>query len=246
MTVLLEIAYKGSAYHGWQVQTGTALPTVQGELQRAFEKLLGQNVSVTGCSRTDTGVHAKQYFCTVSAEQINIPCAAIPYALGSLLPDDIAVVEARECAEDFHPRYSCREKEYVYVFYDSPGRDPFMNDRAWWIMGRLDEEKMAKAAENFVGTYDFSAFCASGATVEDKTRTVYSCKVERKGHIVTMTVRGNGFLYNMVRIIAGTLVDVSRGKIDACRIPHIIESKDRKLAGQTAPPMGLYLERVIY
>ncbi len=246
MTVLLEIAYRGSAYHGWQVQSGTKLPTVQGELQKAAEKLIGGSVSITGCSRTDTGVHAKQYFCTLSAERINIPCAAIPYALGSLLPDDIAVLEARACDEDFHPRYSCREKEYVYVFYDSPRRDPLLADRAWWVMQRLDEEKMSEAAKKVLGTHDFSAFCASGATVDDKTRTVYSCCVERDGHMVKMTIRGNGFLYNMVRIIAGTLADVSRGKIGVEDIPAIIESKDRKLAGQTAPPGGLYLERVIY
>ena len=246
MTVLLEIAYRGSAYHGWQVQTGTELPTVQGELQRAAEKLLGEKVSVTGCSRTDTGVHARQYFCTVSAERINIPCAAIPYALGSLLPDDIVVIEARLCAEDFHPRYSCREKEYVYVFYDAPRRDPFMTDRAWWVTEELDVEKMSRGARMIEGTHDFSAFCASGATVDDKTRTVYSCKVERTGHIVKMTIRGNGFLYNMVRIIAGTLVDISKGKIGVDDIPAIIEGRDRKKAGMTAPPGGLYLERVIY
>jgi tRNA pseudouridine38-40 synthase len=246
MTVLLEIAYRGSAYHGWQVQTGTKLPTVQGELQKALEKLIGNEVSVTGCSRTDTGVHARQYFCTVNAEKINIPCAAIPYALGALLPEDIGILGASICEGDFHPRYSCKEKEYVYWFCDSPKRDPFMTDRAWWVMQELDEEKMDKAAKLVVGTHDFSAFCASGSSVEDKTRTVYSCGVERQGHIVKMTIRGNGFLYNMVRIVAGTLVDVSKGKLKVEDIPAIIASLDRKRAGQTAPPQGLYLERVIY
>ena len=246
MTMILEIAYNGSAYHGWQVQGGTEVKTVQGTLQKALEKLLGQGVSLTGCSRTDAGVHARQYFCTVSAEKINIPCASMPYALGSLLPGDIAVLGAYEAQEGFHPRYSCKEKEYVYELCDSTRKDPFLYGRAWQVIEHLDEEKMARAARVFVGTYDFSAFCASGATVEDKTRTIYSCTVERTGHIVKVRVRGNGFLYNMVRIIVGTLTDVSKGKIKEDEIKNIIESKDRKKAGPTAPPDGLYLEGVYY
>ena len=246
MTLLLEIAYRGSAYHGWQVQSGTSLPTVQGELQKALEKMLGAQVCVTGCSRTDTGVHARQYFCTVSAERINIPCAAIPYALGAMLPEDIAIISASIPEEGFHPRYSCAEKEYVYELSDAPRRDPFLSDRAWQLNFALDVEKMARAAKCFAGTHDFSAFCASGSSVEDKTRTVYSCTVEREGYIVRVRIRGNGFLYNMVRIIVGTLVDVSRGKINEKDIPSIIEGRDRKQAGQTAPAMGLYLEKVVY
>ncbi len=246
MKLLLEIAYRGSAYHGWQVQTGTELRTVQGELQKALVKLIGEPLEVTGCSRTDAGVHARQYFCTVEAEKIGVPPSAFPYALGSLLPDDIAVIGAGVCEESFHPRYSCKEKEYVYLLCDSTVRDPFMTDRAWCLFRELNEEKMAKAAKKIVGTHDFSAFCASGSSVEDKTRTVFDCRVERIGNTVKITVRGNGFLYNMVRIIAGTLVDVSAGKIAPGDIEGIIKSLDRKRAGQTAPPQGLYLERVIY
>ena len=245
MKIKLEIRYVGTAYHGWQIQENGA--TVQGVLQDAVKKRYGGEFSLTGCSRTDAGVHANSFICTIECkDDWRIPCAAIPFALNCSLPDDIAVVSAEYCGDDFHPRYSSLGKEYKYVMYDSAHKDPFYKDRGWHVVHRLDVDAMNKGGEYIVGTHDFSAFCASGSTVEDKTRTVYSCKAEREGDTVTITVSGNGFLYNMVRIIAGTLYMVGCGKLLPSDVGEIIKGLDRKKAGMTAPAGGLYLNRVLY
>ncbi len=245
MKILLEISYLGTRYHGWQVQGDK--PTVQGILQDAIKKRTDLTFTLTGCSRTDAGVHANSFFALVQLDgEWRIPCASIPFALNCLLPDDIAVKNALPCSEDFHPRYSCLGKEYKYILYDTAHKDPVYFNRGWHVPHSLDCEAMQKGADLIVGTYDFSAFCASGSSVEDKTRTVYSCKVEREGSLITVTVSGNGFLYNMVRIITGTLVYIGMGKLSPSDIPSIIEGRDRTKAGITAPPHGLYLNRVFY
>ncbi len=247
MKILLELSYKGSEYHGWQSQGERGIQTVQGVLTSVCERLLGGKCLITGVSRTDAGVHALQYFCTLEAESITIPCASFPYAANSLLPDDITVLRASECADDFHARYSCVAKEYVYLIHDGPHRDSFLSDRAWHRFYRLDAEKMNEAAEAFIGSHDFTAFCSTQSNVEDKTRTVFSCTVERVGDdLVELRIKANGFLYNMVRIITGTLVGVSEGKYEKTDIVKMLESKNRCLAGMTAPACGLYLNRVFY
>lgn len=246
MKILLEIAYLGTHYHGWQVQNNNS-QTIQGILQNAIKQRCEFPFTLTGCSRTDAGVHANSFFCTVQVDgDWRIPCASIPFALNCILPDDISVKNASICSDDFHPRYSCKGKEYKYILYNTPHKDPFFADRGWHVPQHLDFDVMQKAAGRIVGTHDFSSFCASGSGVDDKTRTVYSCNVEKDGNVISVTVSGNGFLYNMVRIIVGTLVYVGMGKIDEKSISNIIDAKDRTLAGITAPPGGLYLNRVFY
>ena len=246
MKLLLTIAYDGTAYHGYQVQSGQV--TVQEKLNDAVCRVFGKRYPVTGCSRTDSGVHALDFKATVTldGDAPQIPADRVPLAMNIMLPADIAVKSAVPVPDSFHPRYDVKSKEYRYRILNSRIRDPFLAGRAYQFPVPLDTVLMNRAAGYFVGTHDFSAFTASGSDVADRVRTVYNCSVTSDGDIVTVTVSGNGFLYNMVRIIAGTLIDVSCGKICADSIPEIIASLDRERAGFTAPACGLYLYRVEY
>ena len=213
MKILLKLAYCGTKYCGWQVQkNGTS---VQGLLCIAAEQIYGAPVKITGCSRTDSGVHAREYYVTLETPSSApaIPESRIPAALNTHLPEDITVFEAKEVDKEFHARYSVKTKTYEYVFDNGVQRDPFFLDRAWHISKHLDEKAMNEAAQGFVGTHDFSAFMASGSSVKDTVRTVTSAKVVREGDKVVFLVSANGFLYNMVRIMAGTLYEVSIGKV---------------------------------
>ena len=210
--------------------------------------MYGQDVKITGCSRTDSGVHAKEYYCTLECSD-NAPSIAvkkIPDAINRYLGYDITVICAMEVEDSFHARYDVKEKTYEYVFDNGQSRDPFMHKRAWHVQKPLDEALMHKAAEQFVGEYDFKAFMASGSSVKDTVRRVTAASVTREGDKVVFRVSANGFLYNMVRIMAGTLRDVSIGKISPDGIKEIINGKDRDKAGITAPPDGLYLVSVDY
>ncbi len=244
--IKLNISYIGTAYCGWQVQPNAV--SVQQKVQDAVEKTFGKRYPLTGCSRTDSGVHARSFICTVDLDDDanNIPCERIPLVMNRHLPADIAVREAAEAELDFHPRYSCIGKEYEYVFYDSPVRDPFSEGRVARILPRLDAEAMNDAAGCFVGKQDFRAFMASGSKIEDTVRTIYRCSVVRDGDLVRIRVAADGFLYNMVRIIAGTLAEVGHGRRTKAELRAAIDSKDRKNSGQTAPPEGLYLSEVFY
>lgn len=244
MKVLLELSYDGTDYHGWQVQPGRV--TVQSTVQDACERVFGARLPVTGCSRTDSGVHARRFYCTVEGD-ITVPCERIPAALNSLLPPDISVLSAVAVADSFHPRYDCLGKEYCYSIYTGKVRDPLNYKHSWQLCRPLDAEAMRCAARHFIGTHDFAAFCASGSSVTDTVRTVSSLeiKAEDDGY-VKVCVSADGFLYNMVRIIVGTLVKVGMGKLDAESIDEIIESRDRSKAGNTAPACGLYLNQVFY
>lgn len=235
--------YRGTAYHGFQRQENAL--SVQNVLEDRLSSLTASAVRINGCSRTDTGVHANEYYFSFKTES-RIPCNNIVRGMNSLLPDDIAVFDCTEADEDFHARYSCKGKEYIYKFLNRPVPDPFMYDLALHYPFPMDIDRMNEAAANIVGTHDFSAFCGSLGQKEDSTRTVYECRLERCGDIVTLTVSGDGFLYNMVRIIAGTLIYVNEGKIAPDEITEIIESRDRNRAGITAKPHGLYLNRVFY
>ena len=246
MKILLRLAYDGARYCGWQVQKNGA--SVQGALCDAARTIYGSEVKITGCSRTDSGVHAREYYCTLEtdASAPKIPAERIPAALNSELSEDITVFSATAVDDEFHARYDVKEKTYEYVFDNGAYRDPFLFGRAWHIPKRLDEIKMNEAASAFVGEYDFSAFMSSGSSVTDTVRRVTGAEVIRNGDKVIFRVSANGFLYNMVRIMAGTLRDVSLGKIKSDEIKNVILSKKRELAGITAPADGLYLVKVIY
>lgn len=241
--MLLNISYDGTAYHGWQVQPNGI--TVQEVLQNALETLLGERVKVTGCSRTDAGVHAKDFYCHIDCDE-KFPKEAFTRGLNALLPSDVAVKDCTEVANDFHARYNAKGKTYKYVILNSNKKDAFLSRYSWQIERPLDLEKMNEFAQKIIGTHDFYAFSSSGRTVEDTVRTISDCKVSKNGDIVTLSVTANGFLYNMVRIIVGTAVEVSDGRIDISKIETIFETKNRDLAGVTAPPQGLFLEKVIY
>lgn len=240
---LFKIKYDGSSFHGWQIQPNGI--TVQQCLTDAFEKLFSQKVCVNGCSRTDSGVHANEFCFNVKLET-EMNDDRIIYAVNSQLPPSAAIFSCEEVSENFHARFDCKGKEYVYRILNSQYPDPFLNQRAYHYRYSLDAEKLNIEAKAFVGTFDFSAFCASGSSVDSTVRTIYDCGVRREGSEVIFYVSGDGFLYNMVRIMVGTLIDISRGKISCGSIPQIIESRDRKRAGVTAPACGLYLNKVFY
>ncbi len=243
MNYLLTLRYDGSAYHGWQRQENAI--TVQQRVEEALFSLFGEKISVTGCSRTDTGVHANCFKCSFSTEK-NIPLQKVITGMNYYLPEDISVIDSEYTEDGFNARFDCKRKEYVYVIYNGRVRDPFMNKRAYFHKYPLDARLMNEQAKDFVGTYDFSAFCAAGATVKTTERTVFSASVEKQGENIIFRVEGDGFLYNMVRIMVGTLIYISEGKIEKNTIPDIIASKDRLRAGKTAPPEGLYLNKVYF
>ncbi len=241
--LLVTMRYDGSSYHGWQVQKNAV--TVQQVFQKALERLFCEKLDVKGCSRTDSGVHANMY-CVSFKTKKNIPCKNIVAGLNTYLPKDIAVTDCTEAHPDFHARYSVRSKRYVYRVYNAEIRDPFLKNYAFHYRYPLNAEYLNKESQAFVGTHDFSGFCSARSDVEDTVRTVYSFSVERKGDEVLFSVEADGFLYNMVRIMAGTLLFVNEGKIGSGELAGIIASKDRKKAGKTAPAHGLYLDKVNY
>lgn len=250
MKYLVRIRFIGSDFCGFQFQPGKR--TVQGTLTDSFREMFSCDCAVTGCSRTDSGVHALEFCATVEplSDSANaIPAELIPQAAVHHMPPDIAVLSAEYVNDDFHPRYDAHGKEYIYKIYYSRTPDPFSNRRVWRIPRRAEDiniDAMKQAALAFVGKQDFAAFMASGSKIVDTVREIYSCTVEQEGDIVMLRVSANGFLYNMVRIIAGTLSEVGEGKLTAHDVKDIIRSKDRRLAGRTAPPDGLYLNRVFY
>lgn len=244
MRYCAEISYLGSAFCGWQVQPNGY--TVQEAMGTALLKLFKRKTNVTGCSRTDSGVHARQYFCHFDADT-DLPLARIAAALEYYTPKEIAVLRVTSKPDDFHARYSSTGKNYVYRIVNGRVQNPFEIGRAWWVKYPLNESKMNMAAKAFIGTHDFSAFCAANTSVEDKVRTIKECLVERRNtNLFEISVTADGFLYNMVRIIAGTLVAVGLEQIEHDAVGNIIESKKRENAGITAPACGLYLNKVYY
>ena len=241
--ILMTIQYDGRKYHGWQVQQNAV--TVQEVFQDAIQSVTGLRHDVKGCSRTDSGVHAFMYVLNFRTE-CTIPPEKLRLAVQHFLPDDIAVLDCREVPYDFHARYACAGKEYVYKIWNSPLHNPFLKGLALFYPYPLDEKMLNICAADYIGTHDFAAFCASGSSVLSTVRTVTDLEVTRQGSNVTMRVRADGFLYNMVRIMVGTLLDISQGKIGRDEIPSILLSCDRERAGVTAPPQGLYLNRVFY
>lgn len=242
--LLFTICYDGANYHGWQIQQNAV--TIQQVFQQSLSKVLNETPDIKGCSRTDSFVHARKYCISMKTEH-SIPCQRLVGALNHFLPEDIAVLNCQEVDLDFHARYSCKGKEYVYQIWNSKIRSPFLNKRALHYWYDLDENKLNEAASYFLGSHDFSSFCTFDSRKRgNMVRTILKSEVERDGDMVTFTVAADGFLYNMVRIMVGTLLRVAQGKINPKDIPKILEAKDRKSAGPTAPPYGLYLNRVFY
>ena len=250
MKILLKIKYDGTDFCGYQVQKNQR--TVQGVLNEASKALLGVDCDITGCSRTDSGVHALAFFATVvpkDGSTVNIPFENLPRAYNSVLADDISVAAAYVVNDSFHPRYDVLDKEYTYLIYNSKLKDPFYRNRALYYAREIDGEhleKMNVAAAHLCGKHDFASFMAEGGSVADTVREIKYAKIQRQGDILEFKVCGNGFLYNMVRIIVGTLLDVAADKTQPCDIENLILSKNRALAGQTVAAHGLYLSNVTY
>ena len=243
MNYKMTMAYDGTNYHGWQIQNNGI--TVQETLQNAIEKVLGKSISIHGCSRTDAGVHAKMFCCHLDCDD-NIPFDAFLRGVNSVLPPDIAILNCEDVAEDFHARFNAKGKTYVYNILNSNKKDPFLMPFVWQIERPLDIQKMNEFCKTLIGTHDFYGFSSSGRTVENTVRTVSECSVTKEKDIVKLKITGDGFLYNMVRIITGTAVDVSDGRLDVNCALSVFETKSRELAGVTAPPQGLFLEKVYY
>ncbi len=247
MKYFAKIKYLGAAFHGFQVQPG--LRTVQGELNAALNQAFGLPCRVTGCSRTDAGVHANEFCLTVECDGGTIPADKLPIAVARFLPEDLCLFYAEECDAAFHPRYDVKEKEYLYRIINRPIYDPFEYGRAWFLSRPITDNGlvlMNKAAKHFIGSHDFSAFMSEGSDATDTVRNVTALSVNRAGDLIEIRISADGFLYNMVRIIVGTLTEVAFGRISADDIPDIIASGDRSRSGMTAPPEGLFLNKVIY
>ena len=247
MKYFAKIRYLGTDFHGFQVQPEKR--TVQGELCRALAEATGVPRKVTGCSRTDAGVHANEFCITVEGDGITVPADKLPVSVARFLPNDLSLFYSEACDEKFHPRYDVVSKEYLYKIKNAKVYDPFYYGRAWFLPRVIDAEsieKMRSAADLMCGKKDFSAFMSPGSDVEDTVRTVYYIKIDKVDDEINIRVCADGFLYNMVRIIVGTLVEVAYGRISPDSISNILASCERKRAGMTAPPEGLYLNKVSY
>lgn len=241
--LLITISFNGSAYHGFQVQRNAV--TVCEVFQNALESVTGERCDVKGCSRTDAGVHAKMY-CLSLKSACTIPRDRLVLALNRSLPDDIAVLSVEEAASDFHARYSCKGKQYVYRIHNSAVKDPFSPKLTYRYGYPLDADMLDREARDFLGAHDFTSFCSIKSDVENTVRVITEFNVKRHGDEVLFTVTGSGFLYNMVRIMVGTLIFIAMGKLERGSIPAIIAAKNRDMAGKTMPAHGLYLNKVFY
>lgn len=234
--VKMVVAYDGTNYKGWQVQPNGI--TIEEVLNQNLSKLLGEDIVVAGASRTDSGVHSLGNV-AVFDTNTRMPADKISYALNQRLPEDIVVQDSCEVPADWHPRYQNSRKTYEYRILNRRFRMPGRRFDTYFYHHPLDVEKMQKAAAYLVGEHDFKSFCAVGAQVKTTVRTIYACDVEKESDVITIRVVGNGFLYNMVRIIAGTLIRVGGGELEPERIPEILAAADRSAAGPTAPAHGL-------
>lgn len=236
--VMLTVAYDGTNYNGWQLQPNA--DTIEARLNTALSDLLKEDINVIGASRTDAGVHA---YGNVAVFDTNtqMPADKISYALNQRLPEDIRIQDSREVDADFHPRHCDSRKTYVYNIYNAKFPQPVNRLYAYFTYNQLDVDKMKRACEYFIGEHDFASFCSVGSQAKTTVRTIYDLHIEQNGQMLSIYVTGSGFLYNMVRIIAGTLMEVGRGKLELGDVVTIIDSKDRSKAGPTAPACGLAL-----
>lgn len=243
MRIRLRVAYDGTNYCGWQVQPNGI--TIEEELNRALSELFEQEIKVIGASRTDSGVHSKGNVAIFDVDSKMEPMR-ISYALNTRLPRDIVVIESEQVADDWHPHLTDSVKTYEYHILNTTFSNPLKRLYTYHYHYDLDIEAMKKAAKHLEGTHDFSSFCSVKAQVTTFTRTLYEVSVAREAEEIVIRCVGDGFLYNMVRIIAGTLIKVGEGNIKPEEIPAIIEARDREAAGPTAPPHGLTLIGIKY
>lgn len=241
--IKLIVAYDGTEYSGWQIQPEA--PTIEMYLDKAIHELTGENVHVTGASRTDAGVHAYGNVAVFDTES-TIPGDRFTFALNRFLPDSIVIQDSWEVAGDFHPRHCNTRKTYEYRILNTAVPLPQKRNFTWHVAGSIDIEKMREAAAYIVGEHDFKSFCCVRTQAESTVRTIYSLEVLQEGSEIIIRIKGNGFLYNMVRIITGTLIQVGKGRFEPEYVKQMLEAKDRTVAGQTAPPQGLTLVGIEY
>lgn len=241
--IKLTIQYDGSNYYGWQRQKDRN--SIQGEVEKAIKLVTGETVNLIGSGRTDRGVHAEGQVANFITKS-SIPGDRFKYALNSKLPNDISIVESNIVNDDFHSRYDAIGKMYRYIIYNKEIRNPMYRNFVYHVPYKLNMDNMQSALEFFLGTHDFSAFMASNSSVKSTIRTINEIFLIKRNDLIFFSIEGNGFLYNMVRIIVGTLIEVGSGKIELKSIPYIIESGNRNKAGHTAPAQGLCLEKVYY
>ena len=242
-TVKLTIAYDGTAYKGWQVQPNGV--TIQELLEKSLQKIYKQKITIYGAGRTDAGVHAKKQVAHYKTRAV-IPEKKIAFAVNTYLPRDISVVKSEYVSGDFHARFSAKRKTYRYRIYNSSKFDPFKTRYAWKVLYELDIGVMEKAANELKGKHDFKSFQAKDKKKRDSMREIYDIRINKRGSMINIDVTANGFLYNMMRNIVGTLVDISRGYFPDDSMKDILISQDRAKSGTTAPPQGLFLMDVRY
>lgn len=236
------IQYNGKNYCGWQKQPDSL--GIQGTIENAIYEITKEKIKIIGSGRTDAGVHALGQVANFKLES-NIPTKNLPNALNAKLPKDISIIDCIEVDEEFHSRYSAKRKRYRYLIYNSSYRNPIYKDMSYHVKYDLDLKKMCEEAKSLIGEHDFKGFMSSGSSVNDTVRTIYDITLQKQDNLIILEVEGNGFLYNMVRIIVGTLVDIGRGRIKES-LKNIIDSKERGMCGHTAPAHGLFLKKVDY
>lgn len=240
--VLMGVSYLGTNYAGWQKQDNAL--GIQEVIENSLQEICGKSVEIFASGRTDAGVHALEqcFSCKIPFSEIN----KLPLALNSKLPKDIRILWAREVDGNFHARFSAHRKTYIYKLNVGTIESPFDTDTTAYVPYNLNFDKMVSASKLFIGEHNFQAFCSSGTSVPDFVRIIYNLTIKEENKSFVFEITGNGFLYNMVRIIVGTLVDVGRGKIEPEEINNILNSKNRQLAGKTMPAKGLFLKKVEY
>jgi tRNA pseudouridine38-40 synthase len=241
--IKLTVAYDGTNYSGWQIQPNA--PTVEQAIDKALFSLTGENIHITGASRTDAGVHALGNVAVFDTES-PIPGDKFCFALNRFMPEDVCIQSSRQVSDTFHPRHCNTVKTYEYKILNTTFPIPQMRNFAWHVSGNISLEKMQESAALLVGEHDFKSFCCVRTQAESTVRTIYSLDVIREGACIKIRITGNGFLYNMVRIITGTLIQVGKGQLDVSDVEQMLEAKDRTSAGQTAPPQGLTLVGIEY
>ena len=241
--IFLEIAYDGTNYSGWQVQNNAV--SIQETIDKALSEWLGEEIHTIGASRTDAGVHARGNVAVVDTESL-IPADKFAFGLNARLPEDISIQESFEVPAEFHPRFTETIKTYEYKILNRKFPDPTRRNDSLFYYGKLNVDAMNEAASYLVGPHDFKSFCAVNHDAKTTVRTIYSAMVDKDGDLITFEITGNGFLYNMVRIIAGTLIEVGKGKLKPEDIKMIMEARDRQKAGPTAPAHGLTLVEIEY